>query len=106
MHTDEYENVYGSELIGFLFHCTKSGISQPISLSAKEMSSLPLTSCNEDDIYLHCKPCDEFMLYREGSGEGLSGYWVCPDCGRTVREVTPYRKLDKINRRFESEFCD
>ena len=46
------------------------------------------------------------MLYREGTKGELSGYWVCPDCGRIVREITPYRKLEKLNRKFESEWLD
>ncbi len=86
---------------GFLFVCNNGRLNQPASLSKKEISDIPVAG-NSDQIYIRCKECDEYMIFTAGP-EILSGKWRCPVCGRTVREETPYTKLEKINREFESK---
>ena len=105
MGTDEYNDVYMNEPLGFVFPCGSS-LGQPRSITAKDMMDIPVTGDNEDLMYIYCKRCNEYMNYRYGGDEPLSGKWVCPKCGRTVREETVYRKLDAINRRFESDLLD
>ena len=102
MGTDEYNDIYMNEPLGFVFPCGSS-LCKPYSITAKDMMNLPVTGDNEDLMYIYCKRCDKYMNYRYGNGELLSGKWVCPKCGRTVREETAYSKLDAINRKFEND---
>ena len=92
--------------IGFLFHCTKKHVNQPVPLSADEIAALPAWCGNEDDIFIQCKACDQPMIYTEGPENRLEGRWACPGCDRVVREITPYRILEAKARAFAEEDPD
>ena len=91
--------------VGFLFRYNNGRLNQPSSLSKKEISEIPVAG-NSDHIYIRCGNCDEYMIFSPGATGVLDGKWRCPVCGKTVREETPYTKLEKINREFESKFFD
>ena len=44
--------------------------------------------------------------FQVGIKNELDGRWICPVCGKTVRERTPYAQLEKENEAFLSEFDD
>lgn len=107
MNKDEYSKIYEEEfLIGFLFQCSGSHLSQPVPLESEELESLPESGGNSDQLYVRCKRCDCIMTFFEGNERVLTGKWKCENCGRTVREVTPYRILEKINREFEESISE
>ena len=102
MGADKYEDIY-SQYIGFMFERSASGKLVNLEyLSAAEVSDISIGFGNEDNIYICCKPCGTFMNFRYGPKEFMDGKWVCPECGCSVREVTPYKILDKMNLAFQN----
>ena len=106
MRTNDYDSVYSNDPVGFVFSCNKGNLGQPVALSKKEISAIPASAGNSDSIYIRCKNCDTYMTFITGPADMLDGKWVCPTCGRSVREETPYNRLDKINREFERKLFD
>ena len=47
---------------------------------------------------------EEFMRYEAGDAGRLNGRWICDECGKTVREETPYNRLGDINDKFEARY--
>ena len=103
---DEYDRIYGNDILGFLFKVKPKHIGKPIPLMAKELSEHPPTAINEDQIVLYCEKCDVHMFYEEGDGGRLNGKWVCYGCLRTVRENTVYKLLDTENSDYLDDMQD
>ena len=103
MRTDSYNTAYNNDPVGFMFNYNNGRLSQPVALSKKEISAIPSAAGNSDSIYIRCKGCDKYMEFIAGPANMLDGKWRCPECGKTVREETPYNRLDKINREFENK---
>ena len=108
MGTDEYNDVYGEELIGVLLDFD-GRLSEPEELSAIEVSKLPLTAGN-DEVYLHCKPCNTFMKWHEGRSLSDDDKWRCPKCGAVVYADDVLFHLEKFGispgDNFEADYDD
>ena len=106
MTENEYEKIYESAPVGFMFNCTRHHLSRSIPLTATEVGELPAWCGNSDQLFIKCKPCDMLMIFTGESTELLDGKWACPNCGRIVREETPYNELDKENHAFEERWLN
>lgn len=104
MTKNEVEKLCESAPKGFLFNCAKSHVNHSIPLSAAEAAELPVWCGNEDQLFVKCKTCDLLMIFTGESSDALDGKWACPECGRVVREATPYKVLDMENRAFEKRW--
>ena len=87
---------------GFLF-TYKSKLGKSEYLSENDILSIPDGKGNDDNLFIFCYRCEEYMDFNGGS-VSLTGKWVCPKCKRGVREQTPYDRLCKENEEFCSSF--
>ena len=46
------------------------------------------------------------MEFEIGKNNALDGKYVCPVCGKSVRERTPYTQLERENETFLEEWAD
>lgn len=56
---------------------------------------IPNVYKNEDHITILCHACNCYMVYHNDLGTRLDGYYECPECGKRIREETPYRQLQR-----------
>ena len=89
--------------LGFMFDSTGNRLSKNCKyISEEEQALLPADTGNKDRIYIYCTDCEEFMRYEAGDEASLNGRWICDNCGKTVKEETPYDRLGDINDAFEA----
>lgn len=50
---------------------------------------------NPDHLIILCHACESYMLYKNDAGTRMDGYYICPNCGKRVREETLYRQLQR-----------
>lgn len=101
---DERE-VNGIAKSGFVF-VRGSRLSKSKLLSSSEVSAIPDGKGNDDDLFIFCGKCGTYMDFFAGADNSLDGKWNCPGCGRSVREATPYKQLDRENSQFDIPFED
>lgn len=96
-----------SDGYGYEFECNRR-IGKSTYLDAADVDilhSLWIES-NDQNIFVFCKKCNTYMYFETGKNNALDGKYICPVCGRTVKESTPYTKLEKENEAFLSELED
>ena len=90
------------QFVGFLFHCKSGELTEPDSLSEREVQDQPEGTGNQDDLFIRCDDCGANMTFTKNSPDQLDGEWCCPECGWTVQEEEPYDMLNAMNEAFEA----
>ena len=88
--SDEYEDV-----CPFHFKAYTRSLSRGHSIIPSVDKVIPDVYKNPEHIVILCNACKCYMLYKNDLGTRLDGYYVCPNCGKRVREETPYRQLQR-----------
>ena len=93
---DIYAQYEGS---GFKFEYKNGRLGKSVVVFRDEVETIPDCKRNEDDIalFVRCGSCDDYMDFENGN-------WVCPHCGKKVREMTVYKQLDRENEREIKKF--
>ena len=105
--SNDYDDVYNeSYTYGFKFVHNGKSIGKSILVNENEIRNIGTSKSNDQNIFIYCKSCETYMDFQVGIKNELDGKWVCPVCGKTVRERTPYAQLEKENEAFLSEFDD
>lgn len=91
------ENI-GNNGFQFFYRNRRIGSSEP--LDGEEMDDIGEGKGNEDNLYIYCASCGVHMDFIQGKNNDLDGRWVCPECKRSVREITPYNQLERENDAF------
>ena len=99
-HDKEYEKLYKQyKHSGFEFgYGTRIGKSKVIFEDVIKR--------NHDDIplFVKCNKCNEYMDFHQGQTDILDGKWICPVCGKSVRERTVYGQLERENVNDNNEY--
>lgn len=87
------------ELYAFEFKYNKGRLSKSKCISKNELESIPAIKINIDSTptVVKCGTCNEYMDYEESKEYGLVGKWICPVCGKWVKETTVYNQFEKEN---------
>ncbi len=91
--TDEYGELYN----GFRFTSYDHGLGHSAVLSGDDEMDIPDDYKNPDKLVIWCHNCCCYMVFCE-SDERLEGYWRCPECGKTIKEMTAYRRISQDDR--------
>ncbi len=96
----EFSNNYGFE-----FEYSNGRIGKSTYLDEDTVNTIGFsgTKCNDQNIFVFCKKCDTYMNFEVGKNNALDGKYVCPKCGKSVRERTPYTQLERENETFLTE---
>lgn len=93
---DDYDNS------GFLFKM-KSRLSKSEYLPEEDIRDIPNGKGNEDNLFIFCDRCSEYMDFHDGD-VSMTGKWVCPKCGKRIREQTPYNQLCRDNEKYYTNY--
>lgn len=88
-----------SEKCGFRFDYNNGKLNHSVLLNLEECVKIPMQKANEQNFYIFCKKCGVYMDFDE-QGNLDDSKWICPVCGKKVKEMTAYSKIDKENYNF------
>ena len=93
---------------GYKFEYNNGHISKSTFLNEEAVDTLRLLliDSNDQNIFVFCKKCDTYMDFEVGKNNALDGKYICPVCGKSVKERTPYTQLEKENEAFLAELED
>lgn len=87
---------------GFLFKSYKGGhVSNSKMLTYDDLLQIDTRHMNSQNLVAECEQCGALMNYVNHNPEDIdSGWYICPVCGKRLREMTLYTQLDKENERW------
>lgn len=88
--TDEYGELYN----GYRFTAYKHGLGHSVVLDYDMEMAIPQEYKNPSKFAVWCHNCCCYMIFHEGE-EYMEGHWQCPECGKTVKEITAYHRIDR-----------
>jgi len=88
---------------GFMFPYKNGRLGRSVLLFEDTIRRLNNDFHNDDNLFIFCIQCNQYMDFLKGKKNALDGKWVCRGCGRSVRETTPYHRLDSENRAYLSK---
>lgn len=78
----------------------------PRLLSKQDMIDIGMDYGNDQNLFIYCWKCCNYMGFEPGKNNLLDGKYTCMICGKSVKERTPYTRLDEANEAFLAELED
>ncbi len=106
--SDEYDKILEERPdYGFEFEYRSGHLDgNPMLLSKQDMIDIGIVRGNDQNLFIYCRKCGTYMDFQQGKNNMLDGKYICPVCRKSVRERTPYSRLNEANEAFLAELED